>query len=530
MPAYFDDPRTQIIEIQRNLRDRYRTRLSIIKEVIQNADDAGAQAMALSLCPGQQDAANPLLRGPALLIVNNGRFMTDDERGIRTLSATSKTEDAGSAGRFGLGQKAVFHVCDAFIVVPFGYSEGIEPFIVSPFHGLKETRPQTDAWENLTGVADHLGHHIDPVIFAGPHLALWLPLRRENIVLSAGRFDEWMFDQQDLLAEIMHKPMLATVLSAARHLQQLTIWNGSGALLSLNREGPHLAPVSAENVGSVSDRAPFGGSVGIDEREKHLSSVFCARQALSNDVAFREIKTRQGWPQTWTLNNKLVPEKAEPHGAAFLVRHDGTESRIQIYWGVFFPTGEEAQVTIPIDNLGGGRPIDLYLFLHGYFFVDSGRRQIEGFGDSSGLSASTYAEACSEWNKMVRDHITLPLLPGLLVDALQNGILDAPELTRVVSALAAEPWFSQHRAAIASREQLGEVWEEERLSWRTVPREAGLRPIPALLLSRPETLSRVFPELISFARDLNLVLVSAIPGKITNLGARDPFLRKLPMS
>jgi hypothetical protein len=123
---------------------------------------------------------------------------------------------------------------------------------------------------------------------------------------------------------------------------------------------------------------------------------------------------------------------------------------------------------------------------------------------------------------MVRDHITLPLLPSLLVDALQNGILDAPELTRVVSALAAEPWFWQHRAAIASREQLGEVWEGERLSWRTIPREAGLRPIPALLLSRPETLSRVFPELISFARDRNLAFVSAIPGKITNLGARDP--------
>ena len=105
MPAYFDDPRTQIIEIQRNLRDRYRTRLSIIKELIQNADDAGAQAMAVSLCVGQQNAANPLLRGPALLIVNNGRFSTENERGIRTLSATSKTEDAGSAGRFGLGQK-----------------------------------------------------------------------------------------------------------------------------------------------------------------------------------------------------------------------------------------------------------------------------------------------------------------------------------------------------------------------------------------------------------------------------------------
>ncbi|WP_316195985.1 sacsin N-terminal ATP-binding-like domain-containing protein [Bradyrhizobium sp. SZCCHNRI3052] len=521
MPAYFDDPRTQIIEIQRNLRDRYRTRLSIIKELIQNADDAGAHTMALKLCSGQQDTANPLLRGPALLIVNNGSFSVENERGIRTLSATSKAEDAGSAGRFGLGQKAVFHVCDAFIVAPFGYSSRFEPFIVNPFYGLEETRPQTDIWENLSEVAGHLRRYIDPMVFAGPHLALWLPLRREDIVLPAGRFDEWMFEQQDLLAEIMHKPMLATVLSAARHLQQVTIWDDGGALLSLNRQGPNLARLSPEDAGSIPNRAAFAGTVRIDERLRSFSSIFCARQALSHDIAFREIKTRQGWPQTWTLNNKLVPEKAEPHGAAFLVRHDQTESRILIHWGVFLPTGEEAQVTIPISN-PGGRPIDLYLFLHGYFFVDSGRRQIEGFANSGGMSASAYAETCIEWNQMVRDRVTLPLLPSLLVDALQNGILDESELTRVVSALAHDLWFSQHRAAIASKQQLGEVWEGERLLWRALPSETGLRPLPALLLSRPETLSRLFPELISFARDRNLALVSANPGTVTCLGEKEP--------
>jgi hypothetical protein len=143
MPAYLTDPRNQIIEIQRNLRDRYRTRLSILKELIQNADDAGAITLLLNLCAGQPSAANPLLRVPGLLVVNDGRFTTDNERGIRWLSATSKTEDAGAAGRFGLGQKAVFHISDAFIVVPFGYSDRFAPFIVSPFYGLEErTRRQ----------------------------------------------------------------------------------------------------------------------------------------------------------------------------------------------------------------------------------------------------------------------------------------------------------------------------------------------------------------------------------------------------
>jgi hypothetical protein len=98
MPAYLTDPRNQIIEIQRNLRDRYRTRLSILKELIQNADDAGARTLHLNLCNGQQGAANPLIRVPDLLVVNDGRFTRDNERGIRWLSATSKAEEAGSAG------------------------------------------------------------------------------------------------------------------------------------------------------------------------------------------------------------------------------------------------------------------------------------------------------------------------------------------------------------------------------------------------------------------------------------------------
>ncbi len=244
-------------------------------------------------------AANPLLRVPGLLVVNNGRFTKDNERGIRWLSATSKAEEAGSAGRFGLGQTAVFHISDALIVVPIGHSSGFAPFIVSPFYGLEETDSQTAAWEDLTDVPDQLGRWVDDTIFTGPYLAIWLPLRRDEILLSAGQFDSWTFGQQDLLAEIMQRPILATVLSASRHLDRFEIQHDGRPLLSLIRNGAHMAEISREQddaSGSRRDRSPFNGTIRIRERERACSSSFCARRDLSRDTIFGDVKAHQDWP------------------------------------------------------------------------------------------------------------------------------------------------------------------------------------------------------------------------------------------
>jgi hypothetical protein len=52
--------------------------------------------------------------------------------------------------------------------------------------------------------------------------------------------------------------------------------------------------------------------------------------------------------------------------------------------------------------------------------------------------------------------------------------------------------------------------------------ETGLRPVPATLFSRPETLSRLFPELSSFAHDRTIALFAADPGVMTTLSVSDP--------
>ena len=134
MPDFRVSPISIVNQIKSNLQDRYDSGYPILKELLQNADDAGARRFRLDALPGWPTAANPLLRGPGLLVVNDGVFRKEDERGIMDRSARAARPPIAVAaiGKFGLGQKAVFHLCDAFVVYAYGDNE---PFstVVNPF-------------------------------------------------------------------------------------------------------------------------------------------------------------------------------------------------------------------------------------------------------------------------------------------------------------------------------------------------------------------------------------------------------------
>ena len=112
-------PISVVNQIKSNLQDRYDSGYPILKELLQNADDAGARRFRLDALVGWPTAANPLLRGPGLLVINDGVFRKNDERGITSFGESGKATDSAAIGKFGLGQKAVFHLCDAFVVYAY---------------------------------------------------------------------------------------------------------------------------------------------------------------------------------------------------------------------------------------------------------------------------------------------------------------------------------------------------------------------------------------------------------------------------
>src|SRR5689334_13316404 len=107
------NPLALIQHLQHNLIDRY-PRSSIVKELLQNAEDARASVFHLGWTPGLTAAGHPLLRGPALFTVNDGPFSERDATAICQFGLNYKAADRTAIGKFGLGLKSVFHLCEAF--------------------------------------------------------------------------------------------------------------------------------------------------------------------------------------------------------------------------------------------------------------------------------------------------------------------------------------------------------------------------------------------------------------------------------
>jgi hypothetical protein len=103
-----------------NLQDRYKDDNAILKELIQNADDAGASCLHIGLVMELPRTNHPLLNGPGLFVLNNGLFKDKDAVAIRWMGLNYKSSDTSTIGKFGYGLKSVFHLCEAFFFLSSG--------------------------------------------------------------------------------------------------------------------------------------------------------------------------------------------------------------------------------------------------------------------------------------------------------------------------------------------------------------------------------------------------------------------------
>jgi hypothetical protein len=147
MSSLTTPPRAIFRQIQANLGDRYRPGFPVLKELIQNAEDAGATVVRFVSHPGWPAATNPLLRVPGFVVANDGRFETKDARGILSFADTAKGDEAATIGRFGFGQKAVFHLCDAFVAHSLGHAVRFSEVVNPCFNVIENTK--AGSWDTI---------------------------------------------------------------------------------------------------------------------------------------------------------------------------------------------------------------------------------------------------------------------------------------------------------------------------------------------------------------------------------------------
>ena len=104
---------TRLNRILREYKDT-----SVIQELLQNADDAGATEVAVYYDTRQHDGGNLLFPGmansygPALLFYNNAEFAEEDFENITKIAGETKMNKPLKIGKFGIGFCSVYHITD----------------------------------------------------------------------------------------------------------------------------------------------------------------------------------------------------------------------------------------------------------------------------------------------------------------------------------------------------------------------------------------------------------------------------------
>ena len=524
MPDFTVSSLSVVNQIKSNLQDRYDSGFPILKELLQNADDAGASHFRLDARCGWPEANNPLLREPGLLVVNDGKFRQKDRRDILAFGESGKAADPAAIGKFGLGQKAVFHLCDAFIVHAFN-DNGEEPFseVVNPFLKLDIAGNVTGAWEDVSGSdVDCLRRAVSDG-FDTRGLVLWLPFRSDRLRPAPGlSFSTNRPSISGTVDELVKTEELQTLLTILRHLEEIEIRRQDGrdstpttrCFVRMRERteqlrGPQELRVTTQR---------FGGA--IHYKDANEPAPFVGREASKPNDHLTTLQRGDHWPKAIDVRvAKPKPEKGEPHGAATLLRtinDPGLKpNELTISWAVFLPISDRENTTIPIRHhtaagrLGEASDLGRFrLLLHGYFFLDSGRRRIDGLTQSAPTDApSSGTELHRAWNIELRDSVVLPLIPAVLNDAIDKKMVKPAELAALTAAIAQDDWFKDNRRAICQYEAFVRVLDAPAvITWRLVPAGTAIRPLPKSVSNHPERVQELFKDIHRWADERGIVL------------------------
>lgn len=488
----------EITEIQRLLSDGYwdagdgRT---LLRELMQNADDAQASRLAFVVVnEGLPDPQNPLLRHQGLMVVNDGSFLERDQRALHQALGDAKSSDPEKIGRFGVGLKSVFHVCEAFVYLgaepgPDPRPPTLRPGALNPWAGTGpdgDRDPLHPDWDTLEPRDAQVLLEAARAILGSfaRGLLLWIPLRHREHLNRAqeGEQDGLGTDlvhPNDVVAWFKHPDSLALVLAQCGHLCCVEAFRAATipeldrrtALVRVGRPGfkscSWVGRYRDDDVRPTRTR-PFKGTIYAGDQDWSVAGV----DAVGHE-RLRETRVARDWPIDRPYidgRRDRVPRKALAHAAiTVLHRRESATGGVRLRWAVFLPLEDDAK-----PKPGSGPLVETVecptspgwwdIVMHGYFWPSHNRRSIPGVTDNR-PDGSKESRVRAEWNRGIRDDLMLPLLP----QALECAVRDVPQdaACRLLGAVARTKIIRKHNAAITKNHVLLPVIAECGIRWNT---------------------------------------------------------------
>jgi hypothetical protein len=415
-------------KIREDLQDRYQDHYAILKELIQNADDAGASELHLVFIERLAGTEHELLQGPLLAVINNAAFTFEHAAAIRQLQGGSKGLDDCKIGKFGLGQKSVFHLCEAFFFVSdlAGDEEQIpdnakrypRSGIRSPWgrnrYASRLKLPDSDC-NRLRAVATQFLPPDTPAWFA-----LLIPLRmKQHCIVNLGDDpDDFAIKEEyhDDIADVPPTKMfgqnvvrdLLRVLPFMSTLNVVAHWRltSTGAQIPHSRVWRDVDQHVDWRTMTVGRRIHTGQiHVAFSDREQVQSLRYAGCQELLNEQILRDVSIEEGWPRfdMQTVTGRRRGKAAtKQHVGVVVLEHQGAGQFLGLVDTVFLPLGAATHQP----KIVAGK-MDLEVLLHGFFFLDSGRKAIDRRQPNRPADEETTRQ---KWNRLLMEQGVFPLL------------------------------------------------------------------------------------------------------------------------
>ena len=410
--------------------------IGIIKEFIQNADDAGARSLSvlldLRVHPADRvpDQRMKALMGPALLIANESVFSSRDFQSIQHIGESNKTESGPKTGRFGLGFNTCYNVTDypSFItgeyIVCFDphqnaiARQGGQTGVRGTLKDAWKTSPDWLATFTAAGLTSEAQCH-EGTIFRLPLRTLEQAAASDISKESFGKdaFDEIVSQLRTVGPEL---------LLFTKHLLSITVIEVSQA----TGEPQVVLRVSTSNADAVSAArkeilAAIDGSplpVLLAKWREAPAALPCVTYTHDFEIA----EDGQIETQSWRVTNGLFsdPQKKLLDAAKAML----TVGEKAVPWAGAAARLVTAKGTLAVERIDGhmycGLPLTdetpLPVHINGYFDLDSSRRALSA--DRNLIWANRVRV---EWNEQLMQHGVAAAYATLLMDLQDAAESDA---------------------------------------------------------------------------------------------------------
>ena len=414
---------TNTVNILRdNLHDRYDSGFPVLKELIQNANDAGASELFISKNDGIKTAEHDLLKKPALLVYNDGKVTEKDLEGIISVAQGGKTGKSGVIGKFGLGMKSIFHFCDMFFYVAF--QEGNRRVqLVNPFIDPRTNEdPYHKNW-NVLSDSDSKAIEEEVLKISGKRkdgLLLWIPLRDDSykykILSDIYKLENIWKQNSEELRKNVALSLAALEISTPcnkgkRTLEKIQIQTQNPIVNLEYKIGSTIIYSENKEYCSVIKSKPLEDKEGrkllkdLIEAEKFTKISFVDDEGNEHEIAAYD-------------DNQFV-------SMAIVKFLDHQGHSLNFKWCSYLPLNSKlADTSNYFENLDS----EYDFVIHANFAIDSGRRNIVDFNEcidkKSLLDISNLIDdraAQGAWNKVL---IRSFILPRLLEFACESSMSD----------------------------------------------------------------------------------------------------------